>query len=102
MDSLMTPRRRSRRLAALITLIVMEVVLGIDNLVFISILSTSCRASGARRGLGINLALIIRLVLLSTIAWIVGLTAPVSPVPGSRPWTRKAIRPSTLVFSGAI
>ena len=65
--------------AALITLIVMEVVLGIDNLVFISILSNKLpEADRARvRRIGIGLALVMRLALLSTISWIVALTAPV-------------------------
>lgn len=65
--------------AALVTLIVMEVVLGIDNLIFISILSNKL-PEGERqkaRRLGIGLALVMRLALLSMIAWIVGLTAPV-------------------------
>ncbi|QPQ54605.1 TerC family protein [Allosphingosinicella flava] len=65
--------------AALATLIVMEVVLGIDNLIFISILSNKlpeAERQKARR-LGIGLALVMRLVLLSGIAWLVGLTAPV-------------------------
>lgn len=64
--------------AALITLIVLEVVLGIDNLIFISILSNKLpidQRSRVRR-LGIALALGLRLALLSTIAWLVGLTAP--------------------------
>ncbi len=65
--------------AALVTLIVMEVVLGIDNLVFISILSNKLPPENRQkvRRIGIGLALVMRLVLLSTIAWIVGLTAPV-------------------------
>jgi predicted tellurium resistance membrane protein TerC len=65
--------------AALATLIVMEVVLGIDNLIFVSILSNKLPESQRRkaRRLGIGLALIMRLVLLSTIAWIVGLKATV-------------------------
>src|SRR4051794_33826804 len=65
--------------AALATLIVMEVVLGIDNLIFVSILSNKlpeAQRAKARR-IGIGLALVMRLVLLSTIAWIVGLKAPV-------------------------
>jgi predicted tellurium resistance membrane protein TerC len=65
--------------AALATLVVMEVVLGIDNLIFISILSNKlpeAQRQKARR-IGIGLALGMRLVLLSTIAWLVGLTAPV-------------------------
>jgi predicted tellurium resistance membrane protein TerC len=64
---------------ALVTLVVMEVVLGIDNLIFISILSNKLpehRRKQARR-IGISLALIMRLVLLSAIAWLVGLTATV-------------------------
>ncbi|HEV2866315.1 MAG TPA: TerC family protein [Allosphingosinicella sp.] len=66
-------------LAALATLIVMEVVLGIDNLIFISILSNKLPEADRRRArrIGISLALIMRLVLLSGIAWLVGLTAPV-------------------------
>ncbi len=65
--------------AALATLIVMEVVLGIDNLVFVAILSNRLppdQQTKARR-IGIALALILRLALLSAIAWLVGLTAPV-------------------------
>ena len=68
--------------AALITLVVMEVVLGIDNLIFISILSNKLppeHRSRVRR-IGISLALIMRLALLSMIAWIVSLTAPVFTV----------------------
>jgi predicted tellurium resistance membrane protein TerC len=64
--------------AALATLIVMEVVLGIDNLVFISLLSNKLPEDQRVRvrRVGISLALVLRLVLLSTIAWIAGLTAP--------------------------
>ncbi|MDY6922724.1 MAG: TerC family protein [Pseudomonadota bacterium] len=68
--------------AALVTLIVMEVVLGIDNLIFISILSNKLppeHRSRVRR-IGISLALVMRLALLSMIAWIVSLTAPVFTV----------------------
>ncbi len=63
---------------ALITLVVMEVVLGIDNLVFISILTNKLppeQRERARR-IGIGLALVMRLALLGTIAWIVKLTTP--------------------------
>jgi predicted tellurium resistance membrane protein TerC len=65
--------------AALATLIVMEVVLGIDNLVFVSILSNRLppeQQTKARR-VGIGLALVLRLALLAAISWLVGLTAPV-------------------------
>ena len=65
--------------AALATLVVMEVVLGIDNLLFVSLLTNKLpQANRARvRRLGIGLALVLRLVLLSAIAWLAGLTAPV-------------------------
>jgi predicted tellurium resistance membrane protein TerC len=73
--------------AALITLMVMEVVLGIDNLIFISILSNKLpeeHRSRARR-IGITLALVMRLGLLSTLAFIVGLTNPVLTLPFTAP-----------------
>lgn len=63
---------------ALVTLVVMEIVLGIDNLIFISILTNKLpverRASARRTGIG--LAVVMRLGLLASIAWIVQLTAP--------------------------
>jgi len=80
--------------AALITLIAMEVVLGIDNLIFISILSNKLpegQRERARR-LGITLALVMRLGLLSTLAWLVHLTDPVISLGGS-------IGPLDLTFS---
>ena len=69
---------------ALATLIVMEVVLGIDNLIFISIITNKLPAHqqhNARR-IGIGLALVMRLGLLGTVAWIVQLTEPVIEVFG--------------------
>ena len=71
--------------AALVTLIVMEVVLGIDNLIFISILSNKLPEHQRQkvRRLGIGLALIMRLALLSIIAWLVGLVQPVFTVMGN-------------------
>ena len=65
--------------AALATLIVLEVVLGIDNLIFISILTNKLpehQRQTARR-LGIGAALVMRLALLATISVIVQLTTPV-------------------------
>ncbi|WP_223517434.1 TerC family protein [Pseudomonas sp. GL-B-19] len=69
---------------ALATLVVMEIVLGIDNLIFISILTNKLpeqHRQKARR-IGIGMALILRLALLSTIAFIVQLTAPVIEILG--------------------
>ncbi|MBB4231346.1 TerC family protein [Rhizobium mongolense] len=64
---------------ALVTLVVMEVVLGIDNLIFISILTNKLPVEhrDKARKVGISLALIMRLALLGTVAWIVQLTTPV-------------------------
>jgi predicted tellurium resistance membrane protein TerC len=65
--------------AALATLIAMEVVLGIDNLIFISIVTNRLPAEqrDIARRIGIGLALILRLALLATAAFIVTLTEPV-------------------------
>ncbi len=63
---------------ALLTLIILEVVLGIDNLVFVAILSNKLPPDQQQRArrIGIGLALVLRLVLLAAIAWIIGLQAP--------------------------
>ncbi len=63
---------------AIVALIVMEVVLGIDNLIFISILTNKLpeNVRARARQIGISLALMLRLVLLSMIAFIVTLTNP--------------------------
>lgn len=79
MDAIMTLFASPSAWAALATLIVLEVVLGIDNLIFISILSNKlpeAQRSRVRR-IGISLALVLRLALLSTIAWLTQLTAPI-------------------------
>ncbi|MDO8323895.1 MAG: TerC family protein [Phenylobacterium sp.] len=101
MDSLMTLAADPAAWAALITLVVMEVVLGIDNLVFISILSNKLpleQQAKARR-LGIALALIMRLALLSTIAFIVGLTATVFELPWTGPVGKDGHAMFELAFS---
>src|SRR3546814_3597911 len=63
---------------ALVTLIAMEVVLGIDNLIFISILTNKLPENVRERArkIGISLALLMRLGLLSLVAFIVTLTKP--------------------------
>ncbi|WP_019334367.1 TerC family protein, partial [Pseudomonas syringae] len=67
---------------ALATLVVMEVVLGIDNLIFISIITNKLpeHQREKARKLGIGMALVMRLGLLSTVAYIVQLTEPVFEV----------------------
>lgn len=84
MDSLMTLAADPAVWVALGALIAMEVVLGIDNLIFISILTNKLPEHQRSRGrrIGIGLALILRLGLLSTVAFIVQLTAPVFSVFG--------------------
>ncbi|MEQ1717303.1 MAG: TerC family protein [Hyphomicrobium sp.] len=70
--------------AALATLIVMEVVLGIDNLIFISILTNKLPGGQRERArkFGIAGALVLRLLLLSSVFYIVKMTAPVLTVFG--------------------
>jgi predicted tellurium resistance membrane protein TerC len=70
--------------ASLLTLTALEIVLGIDNLIFISILAGRLpaeRQNHARR-MGLALALVSRLALLGSIAWIVGLTRPLFEILG--------------------
>jgi predicted tellurium resistance membrane protein TerC len=78
MDTLLVLFADPAAWAALLTLVVMEIVLGIDNLIFISILSNKLpEAQRARtQRLGILLALVLRLGLLGTVAWIAQLTQP--------------------------
>lgn len=63
---------------ALLTLTVLEIVLGIDNVIFISILAGKLpQVQQARaRQIGLALALITRILLLASLSWIVGLTEP--------------------------
>ena len=79
MDSILPLLTDPTAWAALATLIAMEVVLGIDNLIFISILTNKLPAENreSARRIGIGLALVMRLALLGTVAWIVQLTTPV-------------------------
>ncbi len=70
--------------ASLLTLTVMEIVLGIDNIVFISVLTSRLPADEARhaRQVGLALALVFRIALLLVLSWIIGLTAPLFEVFG--------------------
>jgi predicted tellurium resistance membrane protein TerC len=93
--------------AALLTLIVLEIVLGIDNLVFIAILSNKLPAhqqTRARR-IGLTLALVMRIVLLLLIGWIVTLQAPLldlgitgSPGPHGEPGFETAFSGRDLIL----
>jgi predicted tellurium resistance membrane protein TerC len=67
---------------ALLTLTVLEIVLGIDNIVFISILAGKLKADlrEKARKVGLSLAMIIRILLLLSITWVMRLTAPLFSV----------------------
>ena len=69
---------------SLVTLTALEIVLGVDNLVFIAILVSRLPLAHQRaaRQVGLMLALVMRLALLASIWWIVGLTQPVFEVFG--------------------
>jgi predicted tellurium resistance membrane protein TerC len=64
---------------SLLTLIVMEIILGVDNIIFISIIADRLPKSQQRRArvLGLSLALLMRILLLFSISWLVGLTKPI-------------------------
>jgi predicted tellurium resistance membrane protein TerC len=70
--------------AALVTLTVLEIVLGIDNLVFISVLTSRLDPERARRArqVGLSLAFIFRVVMLFGLTWLMQLTAPLFRVFG--------------------
>lgn len=67
---------------AFLTLVALEIVLGIDNIIFISILSGKLPAEQQPRArfIGLGLALIIRVLLLFSLSWVIGLTAPLFTV----------------------
>ena len=69
---------------ALLTLTALEIVLGIDNIVFISILAGKLpeEQQARARTIGLLLAMLTRVALLFSIAWLVGLTAPLFAVLG--------------------
>jgi predicted tellurium resistance membrane protein TerC len=60
----------------------LEVVLGIDNIIFISILAGKLPAEQQARAryIGLGLALVLRIMLLLSLSWVIGLTAPLIPV----------------------
>lgn len=69
---------------AFLTLTVLELVLGIDNVIFISILSGKLppEQQARARYIGLTMALVMRVVLLFSLSWIIGLTAPLFTVWG--------------------
>ena len=80
MDALLT----SDNLIALVTLTALEVVLGVDNVIFISILAGKLpeRDQARARRVGLMAAMVMRILLLFSLAWIVRLTEPLFSVLG--------------------
>jgi predicted tellurium resistance membrane protein TerC len=78
MDTLLTLLADPATWAALLTLIALEIVLGVDNLIFIAILSNKLPVEQQQRArrIGLALALIMRIGLLTLIGWIVTLQTP--------------------------
>src|SRR5258708_34970979 len=70
--------------AALATLTALEIVLGVDNIVFISVLVSRCEPKEAKRArqIGLALALVFRIVLLFGLTWLMKLTYPVATLFG--------------------
>src|SRR5436190_1716487 len=70
--------------AALVTLTALEIVLGIDNIVFISVLVSRCSPRDAKRArqIGLSLALVFRVILLLGLTWLMRLTYPVFSLVG--------------------
>ena len=70
--------------AALLTLTALEIVLGIDNVIFISVIVSRIPEAQAKRArqIGLALALIFRIVLLSLLVWLIGLTEAVITLKG--------------------
>ena len=71
-------------LIALLTLAALEIVLGIDNVIFIAILAGKLPAAeqGRARRLGISAAVVTRVLLLLSLSWVMGLTRPLFDVAG--------------------
>jgi predicted tellurium resistance membrane protein TerC len=70
--------------AAFLTLTALEIVLGIDNIVFISVLISRLpkKKAKAARQIGLALAFVFRIALLFTLTWVMGLTAPLVEIFG--------------------
>jgi len=87
---------------AFVTLLLLEIVLGIDNVVFISILADKLPAEQRRQAriLGLSLAMVFRIGLLFAASWVVGLTAPLFSI---GPWDALEIsgRDLILILGGA-
>jgi predicted tellurium resistance membrane protein TerC len=83
---------------AFLTLLALEIVLGIDNIVFISILVEKLpeQQQALARRLGLGMALLMRILLLLSLSWVIGLTAPLFTLLGQEISGRDLI----LIFGG--
>src|SRR5712671_6066326 len=66
--------------AALLTLTALEIVLGIDSVIFLSVIVSRIPPQQAKRARQIGLLLVFRIILLSLLVWLIGLTEPVITV----------------------
>lgn len=76
---------KSENLISLLTLTLMEIVLGVDNIIFISIVTSRLpkREQPKARALGLFMALFIRILLLASISWLAGMTDSIFSVMGN-------------------
>ena len=83
----------------LIILSVLEIVLGIDNILFISIVTDDLPENKKKktRSLGLTIALFLRLVLLSVVSWVIGLTEPLFSV-----FSKSFSAQSLVLFLGGV
>jgi len=99
MDSILALLSNPDAWASLLTLTALEIVLGIDNVIFLSIISQRLPPDQARlaRRLGLTLALVGRVVLLFSLTWIIGLVEPVFSIFGQEVSWRDIV----LILGGA-
>jgi predicted tellurium resistance membrane protein TerC len=78
MNQFLEPLFTAKGWASLLSLSLLEIVLGIDNIVFVSIISGRVRSGDQNKArlIGLSLALFMRILLLTFIAWIVGISKP--------------------------
>lgn len=83
----------------LLTLTALEIVLGIDNIIFISILASKLPARSQERArvIGLGLAMFMRILLLLSLSWIIGLTRPLFVL-----WTLEVTGKSLILIAGGL
>ena len=105
MDGILTLMQDPAAWASFLTLVALEIVLGIDNVIFISIVANRLPEDKRRLGRTIGLAgaLVMRIILLASLAWIIKLTYPVFELPfGSSQEMREiSWRDIILIVGGA-